>query len=183
MIEFIEDRCTNYQHRTFINADSADVTVAFAVDFSTPGEICTEKACKTCERPIFQLKVNENGRLNKEEEEKIEELYRYMQTYSCTSINVAGNGIYTFNKYDITQERVNELVTNIIVYLLERGCKISKVRSGGQSGADEAGIIAAIRLGLDGVCLFPKGWRFRDVNNKDIKDEKEFKNRFLIWQI
>jgi hypothetical protein len=108
MIEFIEDRCTNYQHRTFINADSADVTVAFAVDFTTPGEICTEKTCITCERPIFQLKVNENGRLNKEEEEKIEELYCYIQTYKCTSINIAGNGIYTFNKYEISQYRIND---------------------------------------------------------------------------
>lgn len=182
MIEFIEDRCTNYQHRTFINADSADVTVAFAVDFSTPGEMCTEKACKTCERPIFQLKVNENGRLNKEEEEKIEELYRYIQTYKCTSINIAGNGIYTFNKYGITQGRIDDLVTNVIVHLLERGCKIKELRSGGQSGADEAGMVAALKLNLKGICLFPKGWRFRDVNNKDIKDEKGFKERFL-WQV
>ena len=182
MIEFIEDRCTNYQHRTLINADSADVTLAFAIDFTTPGEIYTEKACKTCERPIFQLKVNENGRLNKEEEEKIKELYRYIQTYNCTSINIAGNGIYTFNKYGISQSRIDDLVTNVLEHLLERGCKIKEIRSGGQSGADEAGMVAALKLNLKGICLFPKGWRFRDVNNKDIKDEKGFKERFL-WQV
>lgn len=182
MIEFIEDRCANYQHRTFINADSADVTLAFAIDFTTPGEICTEKACKICEKPIFQLEVNKNGRLNKDEEEEIEELYRYIKTYNCTSINIAGNGIYTFNKYGISQSRINDLVTNVLAHLLERGCNIKEIRSGGQSGADEAGIIAGIRLGINSICLFPKGYRFRDINNKDVKDEKAFKLRFG-WQV
>ena len=182
MIEFIEDSCSNYQHRTFINADSADVTLAFAVDFTTAGEICTEKYCKTCEKPIFQFKVNENGRLNKEEEIKIDELYKCLKLNNYTKINIAGNGIYTFSKYGINQERINDLVTNIVEHLLERGCKIDELRSGGQSGADEAGIIAGIRLGINSICLFPKGYRFRDINNKDIKDEKAFKLRFG-WQV
>lgn len=72
-------------------------------------------------------------------------------------------------------------ISHFFVYLLERCCKIDELRSGGQSGTDEAGIVAGIRLGINSICLFPKGYRFRDINNKDIKDEKAFKLR-LEWQ-
>ena len=43
-IKFLEDTSEGYGHRTYINAASADVTLAFAVDFTTGGEKCTKDA-------------------------------------------------------------------------------------------------------------------------------------------
>lgn len=102
----------------------------------------------------------------------------YIQKNNINSLNIAGNGIYTFNQDGITQERVNDLVYNVLHYLIEHGCNIQKVRSGGQTGADEAGLVAGERLGLETTSLCPKGWRFRNVKGEDIQDEQAYKARF-----
>ena len=181
MINFIEDRCTNYQHRTFINADQSDATLAFAVDYSTAGEKCTMNACRNCERPIYMFEINKEGKLSTDRNKPIlDNCINYLKGCQNITLNVAGNGIYTFAKYGITQSRLNDIITGIISYLINEGCDIKVVRSGGQTGADEAGIVAGCRLGLETICLCPKGWRFRDINNQDIKSEELFKKRFSL---
>jgi hypothetical protein len=57
--------------------------------------------------------------------------------------------------------------------------KITSIRTGGQTGIDEAGAKAGLRLGIPTTVLAPKGWTFRDINSKDISNEKQFKDRFL----
>ena len=44
------------------------------------------------------------------------------------------------------------------------------VISGGQTGADQAGLDAAIALGIKTGGDAPKGWLTRDMNNKDVPD-------------
>lgn len=44
-IKFLEDTSEGYGHRTYINAASADVTLAFAVDFTTGGEKMYKRCC------------------------------------------------------------------------------------------------------------------------------------------
>ena len=179
MITFIEDRCRNYQHRTFINADQSQATLAFAIDYTTAGEKCTMNACRNCERPMFMFVINAQGKLGaKENSEIIEKCKSSLLENNITSINIAGNGIYTFKKFEVTQDRLNDLVTNLLKYLIDSGCKLEKVRSGGQTGADEAGLVAGDRLGLETLCLCPRGWRFRDEYNNDIQSESMFKSRF-----
>ena len=178
MINFIEDRCTNYQHRTFLNVDNAEFTLIFAIDLSTAGEKCTLNACRNCERPAAPFLIGKDGKISTDQMSKLETTIQYLKENNCTSLNIAGNGIYTFAKYGITQKRLNELVTNFIYHLISAGCKITSLRSGGQTGADEAGLIAGDRLGLVTTCLCPKGWRFRDINNQDIKSEELFRERF-----
>jgi hypothetical protein len=56
--------------------------------------------------------------------------------------------------------------------------KIESIRTGGQTGFDEAGAKAAIKLGIPTMILAPKGWTFRDITGKDISNEKQFKARF-----
>ena len=61
--------------------------------------------------------------------------------------------------------------------------KIIEVRSGGQTGFDEGGIIGADANGINCIVLSPMGWLFRTKDHKDIKSEKLFKERFLnIYQ-
>ena len=178
MINFIEDSCTNYQHRTFMNIESSQLTLIFVRDLSTAGEKCTLNYCKVCQKDPYIFILNEDGRLCSTYKEVLDNLSKYIQKNDIRSINIAGNGIYTFNQDGITQERVNELVYNVLHYLIENGCKIEKVRSGGQTGADEAGLVAGEKLGLETTSLCPKGWRFRTANGEDIRDEKAYKARF-----
>lgn len=180
MIEFIEDRCTNYQHRTFLNVDNAEFTLIFAADLTTAGEKCTLNACRNCERPVASFLIGRDGRISDDQVGKLNTCIEYLKENKCTSLNIAGNGIYTFIKYGVSQERLNDLVTNFIHHLISTGCNITSLRSGGQTGADEAGLVAGDRLGLKTICLCPKGWRFRDVHNQDIKSEKLFKERFGV---
>ena len=178
MIKFVEDTCSNYQHRTFLNVDKSELTVIFAIDITTAGEKCTLNYCRICEKPVFVFTVNERGALGAEQMDKVAELTNYISEHKIESINIAGNGIYTFNKHGITQERINSLVYNFISFLGYAGCNIKKIRSGGQTGADEAGLIAGDKLGLDTTSLCPKGWRFRTAAGQDITSEEQYKARF-----
>lgn len=178
MIELFEDSSCGYPHRTYRNAELSDITIAFAIDFSTAGEKLTTIACEKANKPIFKFQINERGRLGDGESEKIEALIIHIKENNVKNINIAGNGIYSFNKHGITQERIDSLVTNFIAHLLERGCKIETIRSGGQTGADEAGLKAALALGIKAICLCPKKYRFRDANGTDIYSKEEFLKRF-----
>ena len=58
------------------------------------------------------------------------------------------------------------------------GISISEVRSGGQTGIDEAGIKAAMSLGIKASILAPQGYRFRNKEGKDVSNKEEFIKRF-----
>ena len=62
--------------------------------------------------------------------------------------------------------------------LSENGLNIAEVRSGGQTGVDEAGVKAADALGIKWSILAPKDYWFRDVNNKNISGREAFMARF-----
>ena len=61
---------------------------------------------------------------------------------SNIKLNIAGNGIYSLKGF-ATQGELNDYVTNLLKSLQSLGITISEIRSGGQTGVDEAGIIAA----------------------------------------
>ena len=84
---------------------------------------------------------------------------------SC--LNVAGNGIYTLSKNGYDQMEVNEIVYHLI-NLVSNHWRIDKVVSGGQTGADIAGLIAAEKLGIPSVGTWPKGYKMRFENGVDI---------------
>ena len=56
---------------------------------------------------------------------------------------------------------------------------IDSVRTGGQSGADEAGAKAAARLGIKTIVHAPGNFMYKDGSGKTISSEQRFKDRFL----
>lgn len=180
MIEFAQDACSNYQHRTFLNIELSEATLVFAVDLTTPGEKCTKNYASVCEKKLFSFVIGENGRLDNSNRGVLSSALEYIKNNNITILNIAGNGIYTFSAHGITQQRVNELVYNVLKYLIDNGCNLKKVRSGGQTGADEAGLVAGDKLGLETVSFCPKGWRFRTADGKDVKSEELYKARFKV---
>ena len=98
------------------------------------------------------------------------------------TINVAGNGIYTLAKHCISQDDIDSMISIFIgglnYELMAMGIKIKSIQSGGQTGVDEAGIKAAVKIGIQAIIIAPKGWMFRNAAGRDTCDEILFKKRF-----
>ena len=180
----------DYPVRTKENITWSDITLSFAADETTPGERLTER--EAVNQGKYYNEYTPNG-LN------VTDIKRRVKNFIISlgndqsfghkgktlpkeniKLNIAGNGIYDLKKYNITQEDLNDYVTEYLKELMAQGVTISEIRSGGQTGVDEAGIIAAQRLGLKWSVNAPKGWKFRDINGRDISDKKQFLDRFGI---
>lgn len=173
-IQFVEHSIEGYPSRTIANASLADYTIAIGIDPGTPGEILTQKAAKG--RYIFVPMTNRsNGLFQLKEIDRL--VFRLMEV-KPTTINVAGNGIYSFRPA-FTQEYIDDQITEFLemVFTFSKNKPVG-IRSGGQTGIDEAGLKAARWLNIPALCLAPKGWMFRDRSGKDIRNEKLFKERF-----
>lgn len=170
MIQFQEYTETGYALRTWENAKKADLTIAFAVDFDTAGEKLTRKAAYGKYYAVNMLYT-----FNQAITGCLEEINRRKPTI----LNIAGNGIYTLYKDGlVSQEQINEYVESFLLILCTATDKRFIIRSGGQTGVDEAALKAGDKLGLETICLAPKNWMFRDITGKDICDEQAFLARF-----
>ena len=177
MIEFLEDASSSYSPRTWRNAGEADATIAVAIDFDTAGERRTKKAATTQGKLFTQVKIDLNSTLFRNISPELQGFIDEFKSKEYSSLNVAGNGIYTFSKYGISQRTIDIVIFNLITFMVSSGCNIRTIRSGGQTGVDESGLKVGDYLGMKTICLAPKGWRFR-TEDGDTYDEELFKSRF-----
>lgn len=170
---FSTSKSNSYSSRTRENANWSDITIALAQDFNTAGEKLTKSAAGN--KYVSSILDDESN----DASEIAENLYNQIKTKGKTDnlkINIAGNGISRMKQ---SQSYYNDLMTQILMKLQDKGVTISEIRSGGQTGIDEAGIIAAQRLGIPNEVHSPANFMFRDKSGKDISDEQAFKDRFL----
>lgn len=153
MIELVEHRSSSYAPRTYHNA-SQGVTLAYAIDHNTAGEKLTQKAAGA--KIVMVYADSHRDKLL----EAARSLYKALKIDDCHVVNVAGNGIYTFTKHGLTQESVNYDI-HFILEIVSKHWEIKKIVSGGQSGADLAGLVAAAKLGIDCTGTWPKGFKMR----------------------
>lgn len=158
-----EHSSSKYAPRTEFNAKSAGLTVAFAVDFSTMGERLTRRVAGE-----KYLAID----LSLEPIQAARELYKAMRLHGATSLNVAGNGIYTLQAKGWSQARVDRYVFAVLGKVAEH-LPLKLVVSGGQTGVDIAGVTAAHALGIPAVATLPKGFVQRDVSGKDSTHTRE----------
>ena len=162
---------TSYPVRTRENAEWSDITIALAENFSTAGERLTQRVAGT-KYVSHSLSSSNNPQAI------ADSIYNQIASKGKVKdlkLNIAGNGIYTLNQ---PQEYYNNLLTEVLSILQSKGVTISAIRSGGQTGIDEAGIIAAQRLGIPSIVHTTSDFKFRGKDNKDVSDEARFKNRF-----
>ena len=160
MIRFQESPFTGYGPRTKYNAENADITIAIAVDFNTAGERLTQK----CAIGRF-IAINPSS----SPESAAERIIEFMTRKGAVSINIAGNGIYSWERAGWSQERVNKYFYDTLA-LVHAARPIESIRSGGQTGADWAGLVAADALGIAGVGYFPKGYIQRNSSRVDFNN-------------
>lgn len=159
-LEISEHASSHYAPRTWVNATSASLTVAFAMDFSSAGEKLTHKAAggkyvalDLLWPALVSAKV----------------LYQAMRHHG-TTLNIAGNGLHTLSKHGWRQEAVDRHVFNVLK-LCHQHLPISSIRSGGQTGVDEAGLISAMALNIPATALLPRGYRQRSAMGIDMSND------------
>ena len=180
-MQIIEHTSTSYKPRTMHNAHTADLTVAFAEDFNSAGERLTKK--EAGERYVA-IPLNTDPLI------AARMLYAACRKHNVSTLNVAGNGIYSLSGAWAKDNRpdkfkaldqdglVNEsqMSLNQWVYLV-----ISKVHefwplthliSGGQTGADWAGGVAGEAIGLNVTMTFPKHFLQRDEKHQDVTQDQ-----------
>lgn len=148
-----------YAERTRVNAKSADLTIAFAYDFLTAGE----KLTKTCAGNRY-LAVP----LTLTVRQAAERIHAALIDHDARSINIAGNGIYTLQRYNTDQYLINDYIYAVLA-TVHRQRRLTSIRSGGQTGIDWAGLVAGIQLRLPTTGLFPIGFLQRYSDGKDYR--------------
>ena len=143
-IKFEEEQTSGYKNRTIKNA-SADVTIAIAVDFNTAGEKLTKSSVLNQNKlylPVSTDIFSSANEVTMMAGKLVSEIIKINKKE--ISLNIAGNGIYSLkNTFPGGQSSVDnftlELLTDVNNRLKEKGIKIILLRSGGQTGFDEAG--------------------------------------------
>lgn len=174
MIDFLQHPSPDYPGRTHDNVAESDATIAFALDFGSPGELLTKKYCDQYHKPYIPVKAAVVTNTD------IDVIIAVLEKFEVKMLNVAGNSIATLNKImpKCTQAIMDKVVQNVLELVTKNYPHIELIRSGGQSGADEAGLKAAVSLGIPAYCLAPKGWPYITAEGVTVRNEFLFKARF-----
>lgn len=173
--KFSTSESNKYADRTAENANWSDVTIALANDLTTPGERLTEAVAGP---KYVNALISKNSDAEKIADALLRQIDRQNLPKENVKLNIAGNDITTLKKAGMSQQDINNFVQSVIMHLQNKGITISEIRSGGQTGVDEAGIITAQRLNIPNTVHTTKGYAFRNEDGKDIFDELAFKKRF-----
>lgn len=182
----IEDTQSCYQSRTAKNAEWSNITLAFAVDVYSPGELETKEAAGdkfiSYELPDGDIAITETSFVERILSEVLTAIRNHPRFAAFSKegmkLNIAGNRLSILYRHGITQYGIDSLLYSVIKGLLENDMPIAEVRSGGQSGVDEAGIHAAQDCSLPCSILCPKGYRFSTAEGDDISGAEKFTARF-----
>lgn len=171
-LTLLEHPSTNYAPRTGENAHKADATVAFAIDFHTAGEKLTARIARN--KYIGILLMSDVG-------DAAQALLKHLRRTNARSLNVAGNGIYTLARNQVTQAHCNQWVYDVLKQVHDQH-PLSHIRSGGQTGVDTAGLVAALALEVPATGLYPHGFKRRnqaqiDFNSTSKSLEKELRDQ------
>ena len=100
-----------------------------------------------------------------------------VKKHNIKKLNIAGNGAYTLKgKFRIQQETLTVYLYRTLKEVIKFH-KLDEIRSGGQTGVDEAGVRAANTLHIPAIALYPKGFKIRLEDGKDYCDEALIRER------
>lgn len=177
----------SYVRRTYENAqaDDVDFTFAFAANFDTYGEKATAKSAgdslvrvELPMKPRGGIDLSNKG-VSRAVSQIVNQLPEEFLQGEPFGVNIAGNGIYTMKDFKVTQDDADKFLCLVGAGLRQMGVRIMSIRTGGQTGMDEAGAVMGKVLDIPTTVHGPKNFLFRDVNGRDIKDEQAYKDRFM----
>jgi len=175
-ITFLEDESPSYVPRTKTNA-KADATIALAVHFNSAGEKLTKRSVVGAGKLYISIHANEFRHF---QNWRTKDIVTAFNGKNVKTLNIAGNSLHTLGGA-WTQAECDEIAYNMLSAITthpDLKHPIELVRSGGQTGFDEAGSKAAAKLGIPSLIYCPKNWRFRTQQGYEVYNEQEFKKRF-----
>lgn len=157
----VQHASNRYGPRTKYNVDYTDATFAMAFNSQTAGELMTHrfagnKLINVCIVADMDSCIAPSALT----------LLRGLKERKAKRLNIAGNGIYTCALYGKNQQDINAFVYAVLkaVHILY---PIEKILTGGQTGFDIAGAVAAHRLGIPYLVTLPKGFVQRHEDGID----------------
>lgn len=157
-----------YTARTENNANDTDITINFSPNKNSAGY---KKTKKTAGDKFFDVNDSTTA---EDFEGKLKMLN--LTKESPLKVNIAGNGLNETR--DMDQKAFDNDVYKFLKMIKDAGFNVVYIRTGGQTGADEAGAITGRKLGIVTEVHGPADWIFRPQDGKDIKDESAYKERF-----
>ena len=180
-----EEFVKRYHNRTYRNATGygypngpTDFTLGISVDSKSAGMRLTEKFSRESENGKNSfIGINPSSTSLKEHTNKIvDHIVKHAGKEKLKDgiiLNIAGNSINKFMKFTDrtgtgwTQKSLDRYVSSLLIEVKKK-LNIKEIRTGGQSGADEAGAKAGAMAGVKNVIVLqPKGFRYQTVDGKD----------------
>lgn len=163
-----------YKARTELNAREADVTFTIALNFNSAGQKMTKDFVLKHNR--LYVPISPHGDIGEKAERLVTLLNeKFAGKKHFISINIAGNGMQTMNGV-LTQEQCDNFTFNLLSSIIqnpELKINIKHIRSGGQTGFDEAGIKAGLKLKIDTTAHYPKNYRIRTLESDKTQTREE----------
>jgi len=162
-----ENSSENYRIRTEENVKNSDLTLAIAIDFDSFGEKITKELATLNNKKYIAVYPDGNPI---EKAQKIVSKINEFDLPQKFTLNIAGNGLSTM-KGEMLQNEADEFTYALIKSISQNpklNSKIGVVRSGGQTGFDESGAKAGLKLGFTTIIHMPKGFKMRNQDGKDI---------------
>lgn len=162
-----ESSSENYKVRTEENVMASDLTLAIAIDFDSFGEKITKEYTNKHNKKYIAVYPDGNPI------EKADKIVSKMNEFDLPQkfvLNIAGNGLATM-KGKMLQNEADEFTYLLLKTISQNpklNSKIGFVVTGGQTGFDEAGAKASIKLGFETTINMPKGFKMRNQDGKDI---------------
>lgn len=91
-----ECQTKGYSARTYANVRDSDGTIRFALDFNSPGEICTLGAINTHKKPYLDICVKDII-CRQKSNESINAIHIFIVNNNIKTLNIAGNSERTCN--------------------------------------------------------------------------------------
>lgn len=178
---FSSNSSRDYPDRTKDNIEQSDFTLAFYTDPTTSGEKLTKKIALGQDKyKGFFLPDNKDTpdeEIKSNVKQIIKELIDRNINLNSLNLNIAGNGSYEYKNK--TQEQLNNILYRYLKEMHNQGVDFSLIRSGGQTGIDEAGIKAAQMLGIPTLVHGTSDYKYReDSKNDKTYMEEHYKKRF-----
>lgn len=166
----------DYPQRTKENAQWSDITLDLTETNKGSGG-ANELTKRVAGNKYVHFQLHDSGETSSDPDAIFASIKEAGLPTTDIKLNIAGSEI---GRLKHTQEEYNNEVERLIKGLLDLGVTISEIRSGGQTGIDEAGIIAAQKLGIKWSVNAPNGFKFRTEDGTDISDKDKFISRFGI---
>jgi hypothetical protein len=168
-IRFTKSVSNDYRARTTENIKGSDATLHIITDPGTLGEKLTAAEAAKNKKGYRAVTYGENA---------VDDIVNMLNAHNVQVLNIAGNGIYDIKD---SQEVVDDKVLTLLREVLTHPNLVTPVkviRTGGQTGMDEAGAKAGIKLGIPTIIHSTSDWKLRPFDKKDRSNESLFKSRF-----